>query len=325
MSGDRTAPRWHGQAGFFEIWFAVVFDPGGRRAGWVRYSTFAPREGTPRATLWAAVFETGRPARFGKRFVSMEELRAAVAALGNGILTGCVDTSDGPLAWDLRLRGGDRIVRGPGWLHRLPTPTRVAHLRGEAVVEGSMRVGDDLPLALAGTGAMKHLWGTRRVEELFWIYCPRLGADGAFEATSVRPRRASGPRVSPVWLMTDGREYGLWKVPGIFRNAVEPDGPGRLRVRAASPTVCIEGVATCDPKTLAGYVYRDPSGFDVHVAQSDVATCVVTVRTRPHRVAAWGEPRRLAGSVAAVEFHHPEPLPDVRYVAWDSTTTRESR
>ena len=52
----------------------------------------------------------------------------------------------------------------------------------------------------------------------------------------------------------------------------------RLRVRAARRRARVDAVATCDPATLAGYVYRDPSGFDVYVAQSDVATCEVVLR-----------------------------------------------
>jgi hypothetical protein len=29
-------------AGFFEIWFMVVLDPGGERAWWLRYTLFTP-------------------------------------------------------------------------------------------------------------------------------------------------------------------------------------------------------------------------------------------------------------------------------------------
>ena len=323
MSPDPMAPRWHGQAGFFEIWFVVVFDGAGRRAWWLRYTTFAPRVGEARGTVWAAAFEAGGAARWAKRFVPLAEVRAAVADLARGVCAGHVETADGPLAWDLRLRGGDAVTRGPAWLHRVPTPTRVAHVRGEAAIEGTVRIGGTTPVAVAGLGALKHLWGTRRVEELFWVYCPRLGGGGAFEATTVRPRRASGLAVSPVWIAAGGREHRLWSVPGLRRNRIEPDGPGRLRVRATSATAAVEAVAACDPRTLAGWVYRDPSGFDLHVAQSDVARCEVVLRTRPHRFAAWSAPRRLAGETAAIEFHHPEPIPGVRYVAWDGRTASE--
>jgi hypothetical protein len=314
-----TAPRWRGEAGFFEIWFLVVFDETAARAWWFRYTTFAPQDGTPRGTLWAAAFTAAAPARWGKRFVPVDEIRAAVEVLAQGRASGLVETDRGPLAWDLELRGGEGAARGPAWLDRIPAPTHVAHLRSEAVVRGIVHDDGGRPIAVEGTGALKHLWGTRRVEELYWVYCPLLDDGGAFEATSVRIRHDRGPCVAPVWLRALGREHSWWRVPGLFVNGVAPCGPGRLRVRAASATRRLDAVASCDPRTLAGYVYRDPAGWDVHVAQSDVAVCEIELRLRPHPFAPWGAPRRLVGERAAVEFHRPEPLPDVRYLPWDAT------
>jgi hypothetical protein len=323
MSDVPTSPRWRGEPGFFEIWFVVAFDVETRRACWFRYTTFAPRDGTPRATMWAAVFEAGRPARWGKRFVALDDVRNAVAALAHGRCTGSVETEVGPVTWDLELRGGEEAVRGPRWLDRVPTPTHVAHLRSEAAVTGTVAIGEGPSTTLHGVGALKHLWGTRRVEELYWVYCPRLDDGGAFEATSVRVRAGSRPSVSPVFLRAGGRERRWWRMPGILRHRVLPDGPGRLRVEARSALARLEAVATCDPQTLAGYVYRDPSGFDVHVAQSDVATCEITMRTRAHPFARFGPPQRLVGQRAAVEFHHPAPLANVRYIGWDATRPPE--
>lgn len=309
-----TAPRWRGEPGFFEIWFVVVFDRDAPRAWWLRYTTFAPRAGAARGTVWAAAFAAGEPARWGKRFVPVAEVHAAVAALAEGRTAGRV----GPLAWDLRLSGGERAPRGPGWLHRVPTPTRVEHLRSEADATGT--VDDGVPRAVRGVATLKHIWGTRRVERLYWVYCPLLDDGGAFEATSVRVRHDRGPAIAPVWLRADGRERRWWSIPGLFRHRVAPDGPGRLRIRAVSATARVDAVAACDPQSLAGYVYRDPAGWDVHVAQSDVAVCEVDVRTRPHPLAGWGAPRRLVGERAAIELHQPDPLPDVRYVGWDATS-----
>ena len=51
----------------------------------------------------------------------------------------------------------------------------------------------------------KHIWGTRRVEELYWLYCPRFDEEVAacLEATAVRPRRRPGaPRLVPIWFRT---------------------------------------------------------------------------------------------------------------------------
>ena len=323
MSDDAMSPRWRGEAGVFEIWFVVVFERAARRAWWFRWTTFAPAAGAPRATIWAAAFEAGRPACWGKRIVPIDEVRTAVRDLARGVCSGRVETDGGTLAWDLGLRGGEGMARGPAWLHRLPTPTRVAHVRSEASADGVVRLGPHPERRVDGIGTLKHIWGTRRVEELYWLYCPLLDDGGAIEATCVRVRQAGGPTISPIWLRTGEGETRWWSPPGLLRRRLTPDGLGRLRVRATSATSRIEAVATCDPATLAGYVYRDPSGFDVHVAQSDVATCEVVLWARRHRLAAWSAPRRLAGTCAAVEFHQLAPLPGVRYVAWDATTAPE--
>jgi len=64
-SDAANRPRWSGQAGFFEIWFLVVFEAAARRAWWFRYTTFAPapglQPGVARATLWAAAFDARAP------------------------------------------------------------------------------------------------------------------------------------------------------------------------------------------------------------------------------------------------------------------------
>src|SRR2546426_11861616 len=64
-SDAANRPRWSGQAGFFEIWFLVVFEAAARRAWWVRYTTFPPapglQPGVARATPWAAAFDARAP------------------------------------------------------------------------------------------------------------------------------------------------------------------------------------------------------------------------------------------------------------------------
>ncbi len=327
-------PRWRGQAGFFEIWFLVVVPPGGGRAWWLRYTTFAPRAGAPRATLWAAAFDlaAAEPAMALKRVAPLDAwdagprdrfaIRVGDAELGEGVCRGRVEDRAHAIAWDLRFVPAPRTSpRGPQWLAPLPLPTRVAHVHGEVPVDGWVAV-DGVRHEVRGARAVqKHIWGTRRVEELYWLWCPWLVEDdaAALEVTAVRLRRRRGtPRLTPLWLRTCEGEVHAWGAASLFSARVETPAVGELRVRSASPMRSITAHAWCDPRTLAGWVYRDPSGFDLHVAQSDVASCEVELRTRAHPFAAWGPARRLtARHAAALEFHHPEPLPGVRYVAWD--------
>jgi hypothetical protein len=164
------------------------------------------------------------------------------------------------------------------------------------------------------------------VEELFWLYCPRFAEDpqARLEATGVRLRRhlpggLAAPAVAPVWAATAAGALDWCELPAVLWNRVTSPAPGELRVEAWSPLRALTARAWCDPRTLAAWDYRDPSGFDVHVAQSDVASCEVELLARPNPLASWRRTTRLtARHAAALEFHGPEPLPGVRYLPWDA-------
>jgi len=297
----------------------------GGRAWWLRYTTFVPARGAtgaPRATLWAAAFD----AAVAEPAIAIKDVRPLAAyfaddgfavrigdaTLTNGTARGAIAAGGHEIAWDIRFAPAPRAARRAPWLlDHLPLPTRVAHANGEIRCDGSVVV-DGTRHDLRGAPAVqKHIWGTRRVEELFWLYCPCFDdADGAcIEASAVRlSRRLPGGPLTTLWLRTPDTEIDVTGLAAVRKNRVAVDG---TRVEFWSAAVHV--VAWCDPRTLAGWVYRDPRGWDVHVAQSDVASCTVEVRAR-------GELRRLAStSGAAVEFHAPEPLPGVRYLAWDAT------
>lgn len=334
--GNRV--RWRGEAGFFEIWFLVVFHPAAARAWWLRYTTFSPVPGTPgapRATIWAAAFDAraAAPVLVGKRVLPLAayeapddgpfRVRLADAELTNTSARGTCPVGGRPLAWDLRFTpAAHEAVRAPDLLHRLPLPTNVSHANDGIRVDGWMALdGDRVPLA-AAPAVQKHIWGTRRVEELAWLYCPRFAddADARLEATWARVRRTGGPpALTTLWARTSHGIHDRCGLPAVMQNGLERLGPTRLRWYASGPLQRLVATAWCEPATLAGWVYRDPSGFDLHIAQSDVASCMLEVETRAHPLARWRSAARLASvEGAALEFHGPEPLPDVPYIPWDA-------
>ena len=338
-SDAANRPRWGGQAGFFEIWFLVAFDPTAPRAWWFRYTTFAPAAGQPgaaRATLWAAAFDARgpEPAIAVKHILDAGEyhagtrerfgIRLGAAELRNGVCRGEVESGAHRIAWALRFTPAARAARRVPWLlDHLPFPTRVAHANGEIACGGWVSVDGIRHELESAPAVQKHIWGSRRVEELFWLYCPRFDGEvnACLEATAVRLRRRPGaPRLVPIWLRTAHGVVDRCGLGALAGNRVEVRAPGRLEFRATSPTRSLRAEAWCDPRALAGYVYRDPAGWDVHVAQSDVASVALELRRRGHPLAAWGPPRRLTcAEGAALEFHAPEPLPGVRYLGWDAT------
>jgi hypothetical protein len=203
----------------------------------------------------------------------------------------------------------------------------VLHSHDDLTFTGTVTVDGQRHEVHGAPGLQKHLWGRRRLEELIWLYCPRFREDpeARLEALTVRPKQAAtSPRLTPIYLRTADRRHTFHEVPGLLFTKMEVPRPGELHFSASSATVSMKGRAWCDPRTLVGYAYRDPKGWDVHVAQSDVATCEVDLFTRPHPFAAWKQTGRLTSTVGALEFHAPEKLEHVRYLGWDDTALPES-
>jgi hypothetical protein len=329
---EANEPRWRGQPGFFEIWFLVAFAPETQRAWWLRYTTFAPRQGAARATVWAAAFDAHAPeaaiavksilpiARYDAGAPGRFAVRIGDAELTGESARGAIAAGNHSVAWDLRFPPSAGAVRRlPRLLHHLPLPTRVAHANDRLACTGTVTVDGVAHTLFGAPGVQKHIWGTRRVEELFWLYCPMLAEDpeARLEATAVRLRRQS-PSVVSLFLRTSDGVHDLGTLHALLQNRVETPEIGRLAFEGTTATASVRVKAWADTRTLAGWDYRDPAGWDVHVAQSDVASCAVELRTRPHPFAAWGPPRLLTcRHAAAIEFHAPEPLPGLRYLGWE--------
>lgn len=99
------------------------------------------------------------------------------------------------------------------------------------------------------------------------VYCPRFVEDPAarLEVTSVRPRRrlapgVDAPVITALWARTSSGIIDRSGIVGVLANRAASDPTGRLTVRSVSLTQTLDVTAWCDPRTLAGYVYRDPAG-----------------------------------------------------------------
>ena len=126
--------------------------------------------------------------------------------------------------------------------------------------------------------------------------------------------------VASAWFVSASETYEFYSAWHLVRNRFESPHPGKLHLTARSSLQSIEVNADCDMKTLVGYVYRDPGGQDLYVAQSDIADCEVRLYERPHLLASFRHTKTLTSTNgAALEFHLPQPLPGVRYIGWNET------
>jgi hypothetical protein len=328
-------PRFRGQTGFFEIWFAVVFEPSKGRALWVRYTVDTPKAGaagSPCAILWAAAFDARRAPVAVKRILPIEafdpgpgggrfRVRIGDAVMGHGELRGRVEAGGHSVAWDLDFNPApNETPRLPALLRALPLPTNGAHanaavrVSGTVVVDGERRELDRAP------ALQVHLHGTRRVEELHWIHAPELApSDARVEVMAVRTRRG-WPRLTTLALDAGSDSLVLDRLSDLVRTRLDVVAPGVLDARAETATRAVVVRASCDVASMVGYVYRDPSGFDVYVAQSDVGSCVVETFARRARLLPFSPVRRfVTRDSVALEFHELTPLPGIRYVPWEAT------
>jgi 2-keto-4-pentenoate hydratase/2-oxohepta-3-ene-1,7-dioic acid hydratase in catechol pathway len=298
---------------WFEIWFAVVVDDNRKQALWVRQTYFVPKTGDGRATIWGAWFDAGAApkTRSAKRIVPTTEL-----ALGSGDLLiriadarftqhGATGAVDG-IAWDAHWQGGTKDrAELPAWL---PAPTHARTLVHDATAEATVTLGDATHV-IRGRAVAMHLWGTRRLPTLQWIWAPHLG-DGSLELTaaSLRDRFALG--VSSLAL--DG------PTPRTGSPATRAHSNGLVTATNAGLRELVHVRAWAEPDELVGYAYRDADDRDLMVAQSDIGSAHMEAFERSFPGLPWKpvDDRRSAGGVA-VEIHQHAALPGVSYLPWD--------
>ena len=274
----------------FDIWFAVVLDETRRRALWVRRELFEERPIT-----WGAWFDADA-CRAAKRFAdtTFSEHGATGEVAG--------------LAWDVTWTGGTPTHGElPSWL---PAPTHAKTIAHDAVADARVTVDGEV-VQLRGRAIAMHLWGTRRVPTLHWIWAPWLG-DGSLEMTAVslRDRIAMG--------MASLALDGPHKLEGSPATAAHPGAI--VTATCAGARRLVHARAWAEPHQMVGYAYRDTDGRDLMVAQSDIGSAQLEVfqRTAPGLPWKLVDERRTQGGVA-VEIHQRAPLPGVEYIGWDDT------
>jgi len=340
-------PRWKGQDGFYEIWFFVVFEPGQQRAYWFRYTTFAPTSDggdDRRAMLWAARFDAhAHPKTVAVKTLLDDDdydgggqksfhVRIGASDVGHGFCRGESSSDQHTISWELHFRPAEKpSQRTPRLLSRLPLPVHAEHVHCEVEMDGWVNVDGERREVLGGTGVQMHIHGTRRLEELLWIYAPRwdymAGADAwagdderdpVLELTSARlSRRVAGldtPQLATLFLRGELEHPSLRATRHVH---VTSPRPGMLRVDAqlGNRRVCVRSWA--DPDEFVGYYYRDPAGRELAVAQSDIASCAVEVYSRRNRLARWAPVAQMRSNQgSALEFHAPEEVAGIDYVPW---------
>jgi hypothetical protein len=280
--GDAAAPRWRGQAGRLEVWYATVTDAASGTGVWVHHEVVAPVQGDPFSHGWATVFEPDRPPvleRFGP--VSPEVARggdvfaAGPVRAGRGRATGAA----GSLAWDLAgAGGGPPLFTFPRWAWQ-----REALPGAQLVVDPGARWSGQVEVAgrrvaVDGPGALAHIYGHGNAERWAWLHAD-LDEDTCLEVVTAVSRRPGLRRLPPlgfVQLRRAGRDWprsSLAAAPLLRARIALPDwriagivGRQRLRVGVHLP-----------PGESVAVDYADPDGAPAVCTNSERADATVLV------------------------------------------------
>ncbi len=262
-----AAPRWRGQPGRLEVWYATATDEATGTGVWVHHEIVAPDDGAPAyGHGWLAAFPPDAPPvveRFGARpvhpvrpgdaWLQVDGTRAAA-----GAMTGHAGTASWDWSW---ANTAPPLLTFPQWAwdaELLPAAQVVPAPR--ATVTGPVTVGG-LRLDLHASGGVAHIYGHGNAERWGWLHAD-LGDGDLLEIVSAVSRRrwlSSLPPLAFVQLRVAGRDWprdpllagamfrtrlGLpqWTVTGVV-------GDRRLHVRVTQP-----------PQRCVAVDYTDPDG-----------------------------------------------------------------
>ncbi len=287
---DAFRPRWRGQPGRLEVWYASATD---RRTGtglWIHHELVAPSSGSagrPFGHGWIAVFPPGEaakvarfdaepPVRHDPRDAGSDWFRTAAAGIGPGIVQGAV--ADG--FWDLRWLSRER----PLWTfparvwEREFLPAAQVVAAPKAGFHGPVSVGGHT-LDFDGVGNVAHIYGHGNAQRWAWLHAD-LDDMTTLEIVAAVARRPGLNRLSPLVLLQlrrsghlDWPAHSLLAAPAFRARIGLPSwrvtgwwGRQRIRVEVHQP----------ERSTLA-MDYADPDGARAICHNCETADVEVTL------------------------------------------------
>jgi hypothetical protein len=264
---DPAAPRWRGQPGRLEVWYATATD---RRTGdgvWIHHERVAPRSGDPYSHGWIGYYPAGgapKVARFGPDpavVVAGESswLSGEKASTGPGRMSGAADdldwelsyVSDEPPIWTLPRSMWEREA--------LPSAHVVVAPR--ATFTGSVSFAGAAQ-QFEGLGNVAHIYGHGNAQRWGWLHAD-LDDHTILEIVVAVSRRPGLRRIPPlpfVQLRRKGHDdwpaNPLLAAP-LFRSRL---GSPTWRVRGIVGTSRLTVTVTQPDERCVRLDYTDPDG-----------------------------------------------------------------
>jgi hypothetical protein len=280
---DAAAPRWRGQAGRLEVWYASATDVATGMGLWLHYEVVAPPDADAYTHGWIATFPSDGPpdvARFGPEPIEPageDWIRGAAGTAGPDRLTG----SAGATSWDLTWQATDPPIwsmTAAAWQREL-LPSAHVVLAPRARLRGTIRrAGRDQDIDAIGN--LAHLYGHGNAQRWAWLHAD-LDDDTTLElitAVGRRPAMRRLPPISFVQLRRDGRDWP--------RNPLA--AAPLFRAKLGSPTWSVRGVVgtrrlsvsvTQPDDRCVSLDYTDPDGAHAICTNTEIADATVRLES----------------------------------------------
>ncbi|HEU4361436.1 MAG TPA: hypothetical protein VFR27_07985 [Mycobacterium sp.] len=289
-----TAPRWRGQPGRLEVWYATLSDPVTRAGLWVHYEVVAPTSGPAYGHGWATWFPAAGPprtARFGPAPVEPTAPDGPwFSAAGTHAAYRALTGQAGALAWDLSWTdaGAPLWTFGrPAWERELLPGAQVV-IAPTADFTGSVTVAGTAHRVEGWRGAVSHIYGHGNARRWGWIHAD-LGDGDALEvvtAVSHRPGLRRLPPIAFTRFRIDGADWPARGLPALRMRTTLGLQHWQLEGRIGRRSVLIR-VDQPDERCVS-LGYTDPDGATAVCTNTEQADIHVEIDDRRWSVLGTG-------------------------------------
>ncbi|MGH3678537.1 MAG: hypothetical protein ACRDU5_22920 [Mycobacterium sp.] len=274
-----AAPRWQGQPGRMEVWYATLSDPVTRAGLWVHYEIVAPTAGqSPYGHGWVTWFpadEQPCTERFGPEPVQPSAATWFSAAGAQAAPQSLCGTA-GLLSWDLHWND----TAPPLWTfpriawERELLPGAQVVIAPTAEFTGSLRVGETKHCTDGWCGGVAHIYGHGNAKRWGWIHAD-LGDGDVLEVVTAVSKRPGLQRLSPMAFIRariDGRDWPAHGLPSLRMRTTLGLRHWQLEGRVGGRRALIRADQPAERCVSLGYT--DPDG--------SIAVCTNTEQADVH-------------------------------------------
>ncbi|MFZ0905468.1 MAG: hypothetical protein WAN71_16665 [Mycobacterium sp.] len=291
-----AAPRWRGQPGRLEVWYATLSDPVTHAGLWVHYEMVSPTSTSardPYAHGWVSWFPPDGPPhteRFGPEpvgpavgspWLTVADTRIALEELAGRA---------GSLTWNLSWKDSGAPLwtfPRPVWERELLPGAQVV-LAPTAQFSGSLSTGATAHRADGWRGAVAHIYGHGNASRWGWIHAD-LGDGDVLEVVTAVSRKAGLRRLPPMAFIRfriDGKDWPASVLPSVRMRTKLGLRHWQLSGRIGGRRVLIRVDQPAERCVSLGYT--DPDGAAAVCTNSELADIYVEVGDRRWSVIGTG-------------------------------------